>query len=78
MNWDGGEAFTRFLRLLVVDACASACADGGSMLTVGGPSSMGAHRQAIRRPDPDPAVAPRRTASRSGLPAPFSGFAEAE
>ena len=37
MNWDGGEAFTRFLRPLVVDACAAACADGGSMLTVGGP-----------------------------------------
>jgi hypothetical protein len=37
MNWDGGEAFTRFLRPLVVDACAAACAEGGSMLTVGGP-----------------------------------------
>ena len=37
MNWDGGEAFTRFLRPLVVDACGAACAEGGSMLTVGGP-----------------------------------------
>jgi hypothetical protein len=37
MNWDGGEAFARFLRPLVVDACRAACAAGGSMLTVGGP-----------------------------------------
>jgi hypothetical protein len=37
MNWDGGEAFTRFLRPLVVGACGVACAEGGSMLTVGGP-----------------------------------------
>ena len=36
MNWDGGEAFARFLRPLVVDACRAACAAGGSMLTVGG------------------------------------------
>jgi hypothetical protein len=36
MTWDGGEAFTRFLRPLVVEACRAACAEGGSMLTVGG------------------------------------------
>ena len=36
MNWDGGEAFTRFLRPLIVDACRASCAEGGSMLTVGG------------------------------------------
>ena len=36
MTFDGGEAFARFLRPLVVDACGAACADGGSMLTVGG------------------------------------------
>ena len=37
MNWDGGAAFTRFLRPLVVEACGAACAAGGSMLTVAGP-----------------------------------------
>jgi hypothetical protein len=37
MNWEGGEAFARFLRPLVIDACAGACAQGGSMLTVAGP-----------------------------------------
>jgi putative Ig domain-containing protein len=37
MNWDGGEAFTRFLRPLVVGACGPACVEGGSILTVGGP-----------------------------------------
>jgi putative Ig domain-containing protein len=37
MTWDGGEGFARFLRPLVVDACGAACAEGGSMLTVGGP-----------------------------------------
>ena len=33
----GGDAFARFLRPLVVAACRAACADGGSMLVVGGP-----------------------------------------
>ena len=37
MNWDGGEAFGSFLRPLVIAACRAACAEGGSMLAVGGP-----------------------------------------
>ena len=37
MTWTGGAAFASFLRPLVVTACRAACADGGSMLTVGGP-----------------------------------------
>jgi hypothetical protein len=37
MTWAGGEAFAGFLRPLVLAACGAACADGGSMLTVGGP-----------------------------------------
>jgi putative Ig domain-containing protein len=37
MNWDGGQAFTRFLRPLVIEACRASCVEGGSMLTVGGP-----------------------------------------
>ncbi len=37
MNWKGGEGFVQFLRPLVVDACRAMCAEGGQMLTVGGP-----------------------------------------
>jgi hypothetical protein len=37
MNWIGGEAFGGFLRPLAIAACGAACADGGSMLSVGGP-----------------------------------------
>jgi hypothetical protein len=37
MNWDGGAAFSRFLRPLVVAACGAECSERGSMLTVGGP-----------------------------------------
>ena len=37
MNWIGGGAFGAFLRPLVIAACRAACADGGSMLTVGAP-----------------------------------------
>ena len=37
MNWTGGEAFSGFLRPLVIAACRTACAEGGSLLTVGGP-----------------------------------------
>lgn len=36
MNWAGGEGFARFLRPLIVDACAAACAKGGSILAVDG------------------------------------------
>ena len=37
MNWEGGEGFVRFLRPLVLDACRAMCAEGGRMLSVGGP-----------------------------------------
>ena len=37
MNWEGGDGFVRFLRPLVLDACRAMCAEGGPMLTVGGP-----------------------------------------
>jgi len=37
MNWVGGAGFVRFLRPLVLDACRAMCAEGGQMLTVGGP-----------------------------------------
>ena len=37
MNWVGGEGFVRFLRPLVLDACGAMCAEGGQILTVGGP-----------------------------------------
>jgi hypothetical protein len=36
MSWGGGEAFAGFLRPLVLAACGASCAEGGSMLTVGG------------------------------------------
>jgi hypothetical protein len=34
MNWVGGASFGRFLRSLIVDACAAACAPGDAILTV--------------------------------------------
>lgn len=34
MNWDGGAGFARFLRGLVLDACAAACGPGEGVLSV--------------------------------------------
>jgi hypothetical protein len=71
MSWDGGEAFASFLRPLVLAACGSACGEGGSMLTVGGPlRSARAGKRYVDRFRASGGTAPYHL-SVKGLPAPL-------
>lgn len=71
MNWVGGAAFGRFLRPLVVQACAAACAAGGSILAVGGelpPARLRTRYVGHLRPS---GGAPPYRLTVTGLPAPL-------
>ena len=71
MTWDGGEAFAQFLRPLVLAACRAGCAEGGSMLTVGGPLHQGhPGKRYVERFRASGGTPPYRL-SVKGLPAPL-------